>query len=134
MAKGEKNINALTVVDGEQSTKVCYEDPKGKEPQDTSISYKESSKESRTYTRTNGFTLSAATPLIGRYLIKNHPLTNCIELCLEKPINSYRMFSISLSCLSRKAFPSVNPLISQLFLLSCLYLHLLHCFQIYFCQ
>ena len=72
MSKEEKNVNALTIVDGEQSTKVCYEDSKDKEPQDTSISYRESFKESRMYTRTNGFTLSAAAPLIGRYFMQNH--------------------------------------------------------------
>ena len=58
----KREVDPLTLVDGAQCSKICYEgDPKKDSDQDASVKYSDASKESRTYTKTHGFSVSADT-------------------------------------------------------------------------
>ena len=56
----ERNPNILTLRDGTQCSKTCFDgDPKTDAAQDVSVKYTDSSKDSRTYSKTEGFSVSA---------------------------------------------------------------------------
>ena len=54
-------IEPLQMIDGQQSSKTCYEGDSNDADQDASIKYTDSSKETRTYTKTHGFSISGDT-------------------------------------------------------------------------
>ena len=70
MAGDEKReVDPTNLTDGSQCSKICYEgDPKKDAVQDATVKYADSSRESLTYTKTQGFSVSADTSgLTGKY-------------------------------------------------------------------
>ena len=64
-----REVDPVTVIDGRQSFKSCFQgDPDKDAEKDISITYTDSSTESHSYSKTQGFSISAGTSgLTGKY-------------------------------------------------------------------
>ena len=60
--KEERKIQPQDLIDGQQSSKICYEgDPEKDADQEASVKYTDSSKDTRTYSKTRGFSITGDT-------------------------------------------------------------------------